>query len=479
MTEATPPVRDYPPSTDLVIHWPLTSDLLDDAGGNAFTSPGNFITAQGFAGNGSSSKAVFDVPNVGLTRVSLFAVAKAAGPPAGGYYREVVTTLNTATSPESPCLELAVVADPALATLGMLALRSNNGSSTTVAQLNRTGWRFEFRAPELILNSIPIPQALCFLDSSTLLLAVYVGTKSVIYRVDVTTGAYTGRASSTTYQHINSMHVAQDGSVWLQCVVGGFDQRKQIDLATSFSTGAITESASWNTGDVPTSSIAFATIGGVEYVLLSQFSSTGTPKVYIFLRSQMVGTVNQVDRVKRFVVGTYVQDLVQRVSDGMLYVSRSASGGLVQAYDLTAILAGADDATPTPVSSFPAPTMFSEGLDFHPTSDRMWMCTEGLTSLADKQSHCAVWSSALAGPEWNAYLFDYYGGSIQVWINGRLSTVLAQTSGPTPTKLGLGVHPAVTATGPNLGYLSTGGYVHSVAVKTSDITADELAAWST
>lgn len=481
MTEATPPFRDYPPFDNINIHWPLTSDLLDDDGGNAFLSPGNFITAQGFAGNGSSSKAVFDVPPTAQrSRVSLFAVAKAAGPPAGGYYREVVATINTATSPESPRLELAVVADPANSTLGMLALRTNNGSSTTVTPLNRTGWHYEFQFPELILNTTPIPQSICFLDATTLLLAAYAGTKSVIYRVDLTTGEYTGRASSTTYQHINSMHLAQDDSVWVQCVVGGFDQRKQLDLATSFVTGAITESASWNTGDVPTSAIAFATAGGVEYVLLSQFSSSSNTKVYVFLRSQMSGTVNQVDRVKRFDVGANVQDIVQRASDGHVYVSRSsASGGQVQAYDLAAILAGPDDSSPTPVLTFPAPTIMSEGLDFHPTTDRMWMLTEGLTSLADRQSHCAVWSSALTGPEWNSYLFDYYSNQMQVRLNGRLFTVLSEaTPPPVPTKLGLGVHPAVTATGPNLGYLSTGGYVRSVALKSADVTADELAAWA-
>lgn len=477
MSEATPPVRDRLPSATEKILWPLTADLLDSNGGNAFTSPGSFVTPQGFAGNGTSSKAVIDAPLWATTsRVALHAIAKAAGPPAGGYYREVAVTLNTAVSPETPRLELAVVADPINTAVGMLALRAHNGGSTVVTQLNRIGWRFEFRMPELIGGSIPLAQSLCFLDANTLLVSAYAGATAVLYRVDIPTGEYTGRASSTTYQHINSMHVAQDGSVWVQCVVGGFDQRKQLDLATSFSTGAITESASWNTGDVPTSSISFATVGGVEYVLLSQFATSGTPKVYIFLRSQMAAGVNQVDRVKRFAAGINVQDLVQRASNGLLYVS-SSSGGTVKAYDLAAILAGPDDSSPTPVSTFHAATSAAEGLDFNPDTDRLWMCTEGLTGAGDKQSHSAVWSSALTGSEENSYLLDSYPGQVQAHLNGRLMTIVSQSQGPAPTKLGLGVHPAVTATGPNLGYLSTGGYVRSVALKSSDVTAEDLAAW--
>src|SRR5690606_20704671 len=100
---------------------------------------------------------------------------------------------------------------------------------------NRCNWRFEFRTPEAIAT--PLVQSLCWLDEDTLLFAVDTGSTNILYRVDAATGEYTGRASSTTYDHINSMHVAPDGTVWCQCVVGGFDQRKQLDLVASFSSG--------------------------------------------------------------------------------------------------------------------------------------------------------------------------------------------------------------------------------------------------
>src|SRR5690606_1604704 len=134
----------------------------------------------------------------------------------------------------------------------------------------------------------------------------------------------------------------------------------------------------WNTGDVPTSSLAFATVGGVEYVLLSQYATSGTPRCYVFLRSQMVGPVNKADCVRFFRIGILVQDLVQRASDGLLYLSRN---GQINSYDLAAILAGPDDVAPPAVATYSPATKMVEGIDFDPVTDRCWLSTEGMNAV--------------------------------------------------------------------------------------------------
>lgn len=459
----------------------LTSDALDDTGGNALagiTTPPGAMSAAGFAGNGYNARCAGDLPAWAATaagKVSFHAIARAVSPPAVSAWREVVASITTATV-DTPKLELAVIDDPGAGhSYGCFALRAYSGSVQTKA-LNRVGWRFEFRSPEPIASGTPAVQALCWLDADTLLFVSTRATTSVLYRWDVPSQTYTGRASSTTLTHINSLHLAPNGEVWLCTTTAAGDKRKRLDLAASFSTGTITTDADWNTGDVPTSSLGFATIGGTDYALLTAHALSGTTYCYVFLLSQMAGTVNQGDRVKRFSAGLGLQDLVQRASDGYLYLSRATSPGRVEAYDLATFLAsGTDGATLTPISTYTAPTIMTEGIDFHPTTDRLWCGTEGISSAADSWPHCSVWSSALgAVGEENAYLIDYVGGEVQVRLNGRLMWQFAHTPTIAPAKLAVCASPSATAG--QSGFLQTGGYVRSVAISSVPFTAAELAA---
>lgn len=478
MAESTPPVRDRLLTTPdtAIITWPLTEDAYDTNGENLLIAlNGNPISnGIGFIANGTNTRLSGDLPNWAISAnaaISFHVVAKASGPVVD--WREVAAGVETATAgSDTPKIELAFIKDPSNSSVGVFQLRAKSTSSSVVTKyLNRSNWRFEFRTPELIAQ--PLVQSLCWIDSTTLLFAVDTGSVNVLYRVDTTTGEYTGRASSTVYDHINSMHLAQDGTVWCQCVVGGFDQRKQLDLETSFSTGVITESASWNTGDVPTSSIAFATLEGIEYVLLSQFATSGTPRCYVFLKSQMAGIVNQADRVTRWRIGTAVQDLAFRPSDRKVYVSRSGgtAGGVIEAYDLATILNLTDDSTPTPLTVSHAPAVWSQGIDFHPTSHRAYVGSEGLYNVGDGISHSAIWSSNLTGPEDNSYLIDYLGSSMQVRLNGRLMHDFSHTAASTPNKISVGAHPS--ATSGQTGFL-TSGTVRGVAIKSVPFTEAEL-----
>lgn len=236
MAESTPPVRDRLLTTPdtAIITWPLTEDAYDTNGENLLIAlNGNPISnGIGFIANGTNTRLSGDLPNWAISAnaaISFHVVAKASGPVVD--WREVAAGVETATAgSDTPKIELAFVKDPSNSSVGVFQLRSKSTSSSVVTKyLNRSNWKFEFRTPELIAQ--PLVQSLCWIDSTTLLFAVDTGSVNVLYRVDTTTGEYTGRASSTVYDHINSMHLAQDGTVWCQCVVGGFDQRKQIGRA--------------------------------------------------------------------------------------------------------------------------------------------------------------------------------------------------------------------------------------------------------
>lgn len=451
MAESDPPVRDQ-------------IQAIPSPASETFVDP-----STPFVANGYDSKQVHDLPAWAQSAGGQLALHATVLPPAAIIdWREVAVNISPGVGgPDVPKLEIAALNSGGA---GVVALRASaGGTSPVVYHLNRTGWRFHFRVPELRTNGTPYPfQSLCFLDANTLVFAVK--NPSVIYRVNLTTGEYTGRASSSTYQTINSMHVDPDGNVWCQCRINSLDEIVKLDLAASFSTGAITESGRWNTGDVPVSSIAFATVGGFEYVLLSAFATGGTPRAFAFLRSQMSGAVNQVDRVMRWRCGLSAQDLAFNPADGVVYFQRfQVPTGGVQGYDLAAILVGTDDATPTATVTLHGPSNQGEGIDFQPGTGRAFVGTE--YGPQGGSGWGGVWSSALAGPEENRYLIDYQGGYIEARLNERLLFTASQNLAPAPLKLGVGAHPAATAG--QTGFL-TSGEVRAVGIKNSPFTQTEL-----
>jgi len=387
---------------------------------------------------------------------------------------------------DQPKLELAAVADAALSTLSQLALRTYAGGSVQTFRLNRPGWRFEFRFPELVNNAAPAPQGLTFLDGDTLLLACHqADTVTVLYRVDVSTGEYTGRASSTEYIHLNSMHVRSNGEVWANAYVASLAQVRMIrlDLDTSFSSGDLTVDATWETTGLLTS-ICFAEFGGTEYALCQEYGTSGTAYLYVFLASQMSAPVVAGDRLKRFDLGLRVQDVCVRSADGLLYVSRnSAQGsassyGWVQSYDIAAaITSAADGAALSAIATYPHATLLCEGIGFRPSDGRLWSATEGHTTVGDSLGHCAVWSSQVPQiPEANDYLADLHStGLLEIRVNGRLMhTATGIVPLTSATRLAIGGPPSASA-GLTAGFMSA-GVVRDVALKDGLFTLDEIAA---
>jgi hypothetical protein len=464
----------------LLLIFTLTHDELDSTDALPLTrlGTGPHVTPEGFKANGYDSRYMYALSHSAGAPASLHATIRLDGPHRSA--RDVLVSLTHATA-DQPKIELAAVADAAGAGT-QIALRTYAGS-IQARYLNRPSWRFEFRFPEKVNNAVVAPQGLTFADADTLLLAAHESdTITTFYRVDLTTGEYTGRAESEEFIHLNSLHMRGNGECWANAYVTSLGQNRmiRIDLATSFATGELAVDATWNITDL-TPSINFVTIGGVEYVLCTEWS-TGAGYVYVYLASQMSADVSSADRVARYVIGPRVQDVAVRPADGLLYASRnmrtgdSGSQGWVQSYDIASAIASLPDgATLAPVATYPHATKYTEGLEFRPGDGRLWSSTEGLLGVGDHWSHSAVWSSALAGSETNTYLVDYHSsGLIEVRVNGRL--MLEWTVAPTvaPSRLAIGAPPSAVAGWAN-GFMSA-GVVRDVAFRDGLFTPAELAA---
>ena len=492
MSESTPPARDQIQGAivpDLVA-WPLTCDEHDASGANTLARTGGpRITPDGFRANGFDARYTLTTLPAWLQHagapVSLHAIARVDAPARSS--RDVVVSLCS-TSADQPKIEIAVVPDPAVSAVGCVALRAYKASSVVVKHLNRLGWRFEFRAPELVDGAVPAFQGLLWLDASTLLLVGHLSNlKTLLYRVDAATGEYTGRGSSTDLRHMGPLALDSAGNVWASDLhsYGNGYATFRIDLGTSFSTGeiAVVPGSMSPHGDFyAVGGVAFVEVGGTEYVLLQEYDSTGSPWLYVFPASALGASLAQANRHKRFSLGYRVQDICMRASDGLLYASRNIdhantdTRGWVQSYDIaSAIASAADGSTLTPLAGEPAATRYAEGIDFHPVTDRLWMNTEGLSvAVVDQRSHVAVWSSAFPQePEENVYLVDFQGGSLEVRLNGRLMVDMAgHTPATAPTRIAVGGPPSATA-GLASGFM-VAGTVRALAVKSQPFTQVEL-----
>jgi hypothetical protein len=489
MPENTPPGRDYPPglAPQFMIEWPLTADEFDTNGGNALVPlmGAPIVPGVGFVAslnhNVLTTKLLADTPPEFVDARAPFTLAVTVRKRAEVIYgTETFVCLGHTTS-DRPKVELCAIDDPTNSVQAQFCVRS---WGMTNVYLGRANWRFEMRTPEMLRGALTVPQGLCFLDGGTLLYtADEDGTSStILYRVDLTTGEYTGRARSNTLLNCNCLATDPDGNVWGVAWPASSPARVfKIDLATSFATGVITEATTWSvTGDaIGIASIAFATVGGVEYVLLTEFAHTGTARSFVFLRSKMTAPADAVvDRVLKFVCGYNLQGFAQRPSDGMLYASRSDDR--IDRYDIAAIItAGVDNTTPSPVTMRCAPAQRCEGLALRPSDGRLWVGTQArqLQARRDVWSHCSIWSCDLdSDAEWNSFLISYRDGLWDVRCNGRLMLTwyfFANISNPA-LKLAVGASPATThAVRQRVLY---NGEIRKLALTLTEFTAAQLAA---
>lgn len=381
-------------------------------------------------------------------------------------------------------LALRMLQDPNRSTWPYLALQSYTGSLQTMP-LVRPQWKFQGQFPQLVAGAYAArPQAILFIDATTLLVSAhYEDTETRVFRVDLATGNVTGSFSfgTTTHKHIASFAVSQTGDLWAVDYDTGHTLK--IDLAASLSSGTASIVADWNTAILnKVSGIDFITVGGVDYVLIAEYATSGTPYLYVIPTSQMVGgsTFAVANRFKRFNIGLRIQGIA--VKSGALYVARNRqvastdTAGYLERYDAiaTTISGSADGSVLSPAFSQPAPSQYAEDIKFHPTTGECWMMTEGWASVGDFDGFLSIWSSPADGSTVENHVTATYSGtgSVQVKLNNKLFGSAAWTPTVPVATVSVGGPPQAAA-GFETGYFS--GYVRNVRFQNKAMTDAEYA----
>lgn len=263
--------------------------------------------------------------------------------------------------------------------------------SSVSAQTVSNGWTKRFDFPVLSSNGYSArPQAIIALGSDTLLVSAHYGNIiSKAYKV-TTAGVVLGSFTwPEQYKHIAAIAKRSDGSMWAADYNTGKLLKFDLDASLSTGTGVLLEERPVNT-ITTCCAIDWATSLGNEYLLLSEYRTSGTP----------VMTILNNENGRSLRMSLRVQGIVYK--DGLLYVAsnlvtgESPAVGKIQVIDFdTYIELGTDRDTWTNyiVDEFLAPSNYPEDLAFTPDGT-LWTMTEGNTATGTT-GYLAVWSKAL------------------------------------------------------------------------------------
>lgn len=467
---------------------PLTYDEEDAEGSMTWTRQGAspHVTPFGFEGNGwNAMMKSTTIPSwMSLASLQLSILA-------GVYFYNqrpmnsngdtaLFVGANASGVTPSAKLSLKVIGDPVNAWKSYLALQANTGTVQTLP-LTRPEWNFVSQFPELMVGANQArPQGIMFLDSTTLLVSAhYQDTETRVYRINLTDMSVTGMFSfgTTTHRHIASWAKNAAGDVW--CVDYDTGRTFKIDLAASFSSGSAVILVDWNTSILnKVSGIDFITVSGTEYVLIAEYSTSGTPYLYVIPAASMSGAFAVAGRYKRFNAGRRTQGIV--VKDGNLWMAKNVDMATTTVYGwmeryngISAIISGsADGSTLTPNFSMAGPSQYVEDIKFHPVTGEMWTQTEGWTSVGSHEGFLSIWKSPVNGlPVQNNVEAAYDGaGTVTVKINNRLFQTVAWTPTQDVAAVSVGGPPNVAA-GFSSGYFC--GFIKNVRIQNQPLEQDE------
>jgi hypothetical protein len=446
---------------------PLTFDERSGDGTVYLTRLGAapWITPDGFVGDGYTARyrmELADMP-VWVTRPNGFVTLHASVRAVRGSRhatRDVVVSLCDDNATANPKLEICIMKDNDESTLTNVAVRCYTSAMQTKRVL-RGNWSYGFRYPQLLdgVNKIR-PQAILFLDSTTLLIVGhYDDTKSRAFRMDLSTMTVTGQFDFTGGRnHVASAaYRASDGTYWFGDYSTG--DLIQVDLAASFTAGTSVVTLTYNMSTViGFGAIEWINVSGTDYLLAAEYSTSGTRYLYVVLGSTVVnaGTFAIASRFKRFITGARRMQGVC-FEAGKLYLSMNqmtadpSPVGRIQRFDiLTAIASTADGGTLTPEFSWYSPSVYVEDIDFHPVTGEIWTSTEGLSASISDDGWLSCWHTQLSTlpdgytPE-NHITVEYGAGFATIKINNQLFEVMSWSPTVSPAVISIGGPPTAAA----------------------------------
>jgi hypothetical protein len=399
-------------------------------------------------------------------------------PKNGAGSSDVAVYIGEDTLAALPHLELGTTQDPIGSTLQGVVVRSYSSGAVVSEYLGRASWSYEFRFPVLTAGQYQVrPQGIFFKDADHVLVTGhYQDTESRAYLVRISDGVTVGGFTfGSNWFHVASMAKRSNGDIW----VADYQTNKmlRIDLTASLASGTVVVLQVYDTSIISgVSAIEFVTVNATEYLLLGLYATSGTPYIYVIPTSKLdAGETFQVtDRYKRFSMGTHVQGIAISPVNDKMYVARnnyqggSDLRGYVQTYDIrNAITSTADEGTLAPIDTFDGPSQFCEDIKFHPTTERLWMPTEGLTGVGSNLGFLGVWSSDLSGGQRSTYTLTKTAGGVEIKANGRVFDTPSWSPSITPAVVSIG-GPPVAASGMQSRFFS--GMVRDVRLQDSRIS---------
>ncbi len=348
---------------------------------------------------------------------------------------EYVVFAGEDTSAGLAKLGLYIAPDAANSQISQMAVRGMTGvSSFFDTRLGRSGWTYQFRVPEVTSGGYQArPQAILFLDDETVLVSAhYEDQFSNFYVVDIATGSVTGQfTAGGDWVHVGVIARRANGDLWVSSAA---KKMCRLDLEASLLAGTMmfdsVVSHSFLTEGM--GGIEFVTVSGTEYLICCEYRYTsGTPYLYVFDADAVLAMPSFAagDRHKRFLgIPREVQGCAMR--SGLLVTGSNDGGvtgaarfGYVKTFDVVAAITGASDgATIATLETFDAPTKYAEDVAVHPTTNELWMGSEGITSVGGERGGLSWWSSALDGQmAENHYTVEYDGsGVVKIKVNNRI-----------------------------------------------------------
>ncbi|QEY70518.1 hypothetical protein [Pseudomonas denitrificans (nom. rej.)] len=458
-----------PPVVYNKLVFPLTYDEQDSTGAITLTrsgASGPLVTPAGFEGDGYGTRllASSGLPSwlTDYTQpVSLLATIRNDAPfAASGRY--VFASVCTNSANPDMLMEISLRPDSSGAPCGAVWGCGSFESGSNKMALFRYLYRYETRLPVLSVGAnTGSPQAIYIIDSDTMLLSAhYNDTESKVFKIRLSDGVLLGQFSfgTTTYRHIAAFAKRSNGDFW----AADYETFKllRLDLDASFAAGTAVILSTYDMTAAGTGfSIEFVTVSGTEYLLAGNYyaSDDVNSRLWVIPASLLSGTTFTVgSQYKRFQIGRRVQGIVMR--SGQLLASRmhksggTQTSGWIERYDIvTDITSTATDSILTAIASWPAPSLYPEDMAIHPTTNKLYMPTEGYASLLDLDGWRSVWSADFdssfrpVSQENNVTMEHNGSGAVTIKLNNRAFGSASWTMTVTPTRISIGGTPGGTA----------------------------------
>lgn len=452
------------------------------------TGAGPHITPDGFVGNGYNSRYVANTSlpswittSAGdLTIHAQIKPSRTMANTGAGSSRDVAIYVGTDNVTPVGKLELIVVEDIVSSRIPNVAARIDN-SSITVKRLGRPFWSFEGQYPQLVSGGQPArPQSIHCLDAGHILVSAhYQEDHALVHKVRISDNELVGQFGfSSAYYHPGDFAERGDGTFWM--INAGY--LLEIDLEASLLSGNAVINTVYDLTVDPdgASGLEWLTFSGVEYLVFSEYKTSGTPYVYVVPATEVVngGVFADSDRYKRFVIPFEVQGI--SYANGKLYTAQkeisggSSQQGFIERFDLeTAVASLADGSSLVAENVIWAPGKYVEGLDFHPVTGDIWTVTEGMGSVGDQNGWLSIWRGDTASTNrFNAYTLEYDHGTgvTTIKVNNRLFDTVTDSISTSPAAVCVGGLPQASA-GVTAGFFT--GTIKNIVIQDTPLTQQQ------